>query len=123
MKERDDPLFRAGLQHRVTGLPVVGEKTLHRGMELEATDPEVAHQTLHFARAGLALRLFAADPARFRGITLRARSGPVRDTFLEAAHRALGPLLKLHPAMPRDALLGGLDFAQTLATGTLTTSE
>ena len=76
-----------------------------------------------WARAGLALRLFAADPARFRGITLRARAGPVRDTFLEAAHRTLGPLLKLHPAMPRDALLGGLDFAQTLATGTLTTSE
>lgn len=75
-----------------------------------------------WARACLALKLLAADPLRFRGLTLRARSGPVRDIFLEGIHRNLGPIRKLHPAMSRDALLGGLDFAQTLATGTLTTS-
>lgn len=75
-----------------------------------------------WARASLALRLLATDPQRFRGLVLRARSGPVRDIFLEGLERALGPLQKLHPAMSRDALLGGLDFAQTLATGQLTTS-
>ncbi len=75
-----------------------------------------------WARACLALQLLAADPAPFRGLTLRARSGPVRDTFLEGLQRALGPIQKLHPAMSRDALLGGLDFAKTLATGKIATS-
>ncbi len=75
-----------------------------------------------WARASLALNLLGADPKTFRGMTIRARSGPVRDIFLEGVTRVLGPSQKLHPAMSRDALLGGLDFAQTLATGVLSTS-
>jgi magnesium chelatase subunit D len=67
----------------------------------------------------LALDLLAADPARLRGLTLRARSGPVRDTFLAAMDRLPQPLTRLHPAMPRDALLGGLDVTETLATSRL----
>lgn len=76
-----------------------------------------------WARAGLALNLLSANLKSFRGLTLRARAGPVRDIFLEGVHRALAPVQKLHPAMSRDALLGGLDFAQTLATGNLSTSS
>jgi len=76
-----------------------------------------------WARASLALDLLATNPERLKGITVRARSGPVRDVFLEMIERRLGPVQKLHPAMSRDALIGGLDFAQTLATGTLTKSE
>lgn len=76
-----------------------------------------------WARASLALTLLSAAPAQLRGMTVRARSGPVRDIFLEGVTRLLGPVQKLHPAMSRDALLGGLDFAQTLATGVLTTSQ
>ncbi|MEM9425275.1 MAG: magnesium chelatase subunit D [Pseudomonadota bacterium] len=75
-----------------------------------------------WARACLALKLLAAEPTRLRGLTLRARSGPVRDMYLDGLHRLLGPIRKLHPAMSRDALLGGLDFTQTLATGKLTAS-
>ncbi|MDJ0641033.1 MAG: magnesium chelatase subunit D [Paracoccaceae bacterium] len=71
-------------------------------------------------RACLALNLLAADPERLRGLTLRARAGPVRDTFLNAFGHLPQPLQKLHPAMPRDALLGGLDLSDTLATGQLT---
>ena len=75
-----------------------------------------------WANAGRALALLAADPYRLKGMTIRARSGPVRDTYLEAVRKRLGALRKLHPAMSRDALLGGLDFARTLATGQLTRS-
>ena len=75
-----------------------------------------------WARACLALDLLASDPTRLRGLTLRSRSGPVRDIYLEALAKRLGPLRKIHPAMPRDALVGGLDFATTLATGQLTRS-
>ncbi|MCG6882131.1 MAG: magnesium chelatase ATPase subunit D, partial [Silicimonas sp.] len=76
-----------------------------------------------WAQACLALNLLATDPAGLRGLTLRARSGPVRDTYLDALRHLPGPVRKLHPAMPRDALLGGLDVTQTLATGKLATSE
>ncbi len=76
-----------------------------------------------WARATLALTLLANDPTRLRGMVIRARSGPVRDVFVEAIVKHLGPVRKLHPAMSRDALLGGLDFAQTLATGQLTRSS
>lgn len=76
-----------------------------------------------WGRASRALHLLAADPSQLRGMTVRARSGPVRDIFLEAVSRCLDVPQKLHPAMSRDALLGGLDFAQTLASGELTFSN
>ncbi|MEO1537546.1 MAG: magnesium chelatase subunit D [Pseudomonadota bacterium] len=77
----------------------------------------------NWARAGLALQLLSNDPNRLRGMVVRARSGPVRDIFLEGVERCLGPTRKIHPSMSRDALLGGIDFAQTLATGVLSKSE
>lgn len=75
-----------------------------------------------WARACLALKLLAANPTRFRGLTVRARCGPVRDMYLDGLHRFLGPVQKLHPAMSHDALVGGLDFTRTLATGKMTMS-
>lgn len=70
-------------------------------------------------RACLALRLLSIDPQGLRGMVIRARSGPVREALVSALSCLKPPLLKLHPAMPRDALLGGLDLSQTLALGHL----
>ncbi len=72
---------------------------------------------LAWERACCALDLLAANPKRLRGMTVRARSGPVRDVFLEALTKRFGTIQKIHPAISRDALLGGLDFTETLATG------
>ncbi|MEM6385991.1 MAG: magnesium chelatase subunit D [Pseudomonadota bacterium] len=79
--------------------------------------------TRAWERACLALKLLAESPHRFRGLTLRARVGPVRDTYLDLVNRTFGATQQLHPAMSRDTLLGGLDFAQTLATGQFTLSN
>lgn len=76
-----------------------------------------------WARATLALDLLATAPQRLRGMTVRARNGPVRDTLVAAFDRLPQPLVRLHPAMPRDALLGGLDVTETLAAGRLATRE
>ncbi len=70
-----------------------------------------------WAQVGLALTLFAIDPAGLRGLWLRARTGPVRDRVLAA----LAPLAprKLHPGVSDEALTGGMDLSATLATGAL----
>ncbi len=64
----------------------------------------------------LALRLLAQNHA-LGGLVLRARAGPVREAFLQAAEERLGPITKLHPAMTDETLLGGIDLAATLASG------
>ncbi len=69
-------------------------------------------------KATLALQLLAADPG-LGGIVVRARSGPVRDTFLDAVKCLPGPIKKIHPAMTDDVLFGGLDLSATLAQGEL----
>ncbi|MDX8353185.1 magnesium chelatase subunit D [Cognatiyoonia sp. IB215182] len=66
-------------------------------------------------RATLALQLLAIDPG-LGGITIRARSGPVRDRLLERLDPAAR---KIHPAMGDEALLGGLDLSATLSAGHL----
>jgi len=71
-------------------------------------------------RATLALTLLSIDPAGLGGAVVRARSGPVRDAFLECFGTLPQPLLKLHPAMDDDALFGGIDLTETLSTGNLT---
>ncbi len=63
-------------------------------------------------RAHLALCLAARDPAGLGGVVLRARQGPQRDALLACLP---GDTTRLHPAMEAEALLGGLDLAQTLA--------
>ncbi len=67
-----------------------------------------------FARATTALQLLAIDPFRLGGMVLRARSGPARDGVI-----ALLPddTLRLHPALPTEALEGGVDVATSLAQG------
>jgi magnesium chelatase subunit D len=69
-------------------------------------------------QATLALQLLALDPG-LGGVVIRARSGPVRDAYLEAVKRLPGPLKKVHPAMADDVLFGGLDLPATLAAGSL----
>ncbi len=69
-------------------------------------------------QAVLALRLLAIDPG-LGGITVRARSGPVRDAFVASLTLLDGNLIKLHPAMTDDVLHGGLDLSATLAAGHL----
>ncbi len=66
-------------------------------------------------QATLALQLLAIDP-RLGGVTIRARAGPGRDALL----RRVDPAAKrIHPAIPDEALFGGLDLSATLTTGHL----
>ncbi|SLN32964.1 magnesium chelatase subunit D [Pseudooctadecabacter jejudonensis] len=74
-------------------------------------------------RATLALTLLAIDPTGLGGANIRARTGPVRDAFLEALAVLPSPASKLHPAMDDDSLFGGLDLTRTLQTGTLTQNK
>ncbi len=68
-----------------------------------------------WTQATLALQLLAIDP-RLGGITIRARSGPVRD---ELQKRIDTKAKRIHPAISEEALFGGLDLSATLATGRL----
>lgn len=68
-------------------------------------------------RAIHALSLLAIDPKGLGGMLVRARSGPVRDTFLRGATVLDGPIARLHPSMDDEALFGGLDLTETLTTG------
>ncbi|WP_413785298.1 magnesium chelatase subunit D [Cognatiyoonia sp. IB215446] len=61
------------------------------------------------------MKLLAIDPG-LGGITIRARSGPVRDQLLQRVDPAAR---KIHPAMGDEALLGGLDLSATLSAGHL----
>ncbi|MBV0914130.1 magnesium chelatase subunit D [Anianabacter salinae] len=70
-----------------------------------------------WARARLALALLCVDPVGLTGLWLRARSGPVRDTFLEGLGALPLPRRKLHPGIGDDALFGGVDLAATLSAG------
>lgn len=65
-----------------------------------------------FGRATTALRLLAIDPARLGGLVLRARSGPARDALVDLLP---ADTLRLHPALPAEALEGGVDVASSLA--------
>jgi len=73
--------------------------------------------------ATLAISLLAIDPAGLGGANIRARSGPVRDAFLETLVTLQKPVIKLHPAVDDDTLFGGIDLTQTLQTGRLTTRQ
>ncbi len=66
-------------------------------------------------QACLALELLAAEP-RLGGIWLRARCGPVRDTFLAALPTAAR---KIHPHITDEQLFGGIDLSATLATSSV----
>ncbi len=72
--------------------------------------------------AGLAFRLLCIDPVGLGGIVLRARSGPVRDAYLEGVGQFDGGTLRLHPSMTHEALFGGMDLAATLSSGGIVTT-
>ncbi|MGX0976704.1 magnesium chelatase subunit D [Roseovarius sp. MBR-51] len=72
-----------------------------------------------WARALRALTLLAIDPERLRGLTLRARAGPVRQAFEMALARLPGPARRIHPDLTDTQLFGGADIAATLAAGCL----
>ncbi|MFM9852925.1 MAG: magnesium chelatase subunit D [Sphingomonadaceae bacterium] len=70
--------------------------------------------------AVLIAQLFAADPAGFGGIVVRAGAGPVRDIWLAHLRSCLPPgmtVRKMPIGIADDRLLGGLDLTATLASG------
>ncbi|MGC9268919.1 magnesium chelatase subunit D [Acidiphilium sp.] len=70
--------------------------------------------------AALAACLFAIDPIGLGGIVLRSRIGPARDAFmaqLRALLPATTPIRRLPAHITDDRLLGGLDLALTLRSG------
>lgn len=91
--------------------PVAPDSAAPDGSETE--DPMAAA----WARAQLALRLLAIDPVGLGGLHLRARSGPVRDSFLDGMTQFALPRRRLHPAAGDEALFGGVDLAATLSAG------
>jgi magnesium chelatase subunit D len=66
-----------------------------------------------------ALTLLAVDPAGLRGMVLRARVGPVRQTFEQTFERLPGLQRRIHPELSDTQLFGGPDIAATLAEGRL----
>jgi magnesium chelatase subunit D len=64
--------------------------------------------------------LVAVDPHGLGGVVLRGMPGPTRDAFLEtvyALQHADAPAMRVPVNVGHDRLLGGLDFAATMATG------
>lgn len=66
---------------------------------------------------GRALAALAVDPRGLGGLVLRARAGPARDAVEAALARLPGPARRIHPAIPDEALFGGLDVTASLAAG------
>jgi magnesium chelatase subunit D len=70
--------------------------------------------------AGLAACLFAIDPVGLGGMVIRSRIGPARDGFLSRLRGLLPsatPVRRLPTHITDDRLLGGLDLAGTLSSG------
>ncbi len=70
--------------------------------------------------ATLAALLFAVDPAGLGGVVLRGMPGPARDDWLSVLRRLLPeatPWRKVPLNVGDDRLLGGMDFAATVASG------
>ncbi len=68
-------------------------------------------------QALLARDLLAIDPEGLRGLTLRARMGPVRQAYQDALRGFPLPLRRLHPDIGDDQLFGGVNVSDTLAQG------
>lgn len=69
------------------------------------------------------MAVLAVDPTGLGGLWLRARSGPLRDRFIEE-YRTLNPhARRIHPGIDDTALLGGIDLSGTLASGRLVQSK
>ncbi|MFK7939254.1 MAG: magnesium chelatase subunit D [Roseovarius sp.] len=66
-----------------------------------------------------ALSVLAVDPGGLKGLTVRARAGPVRQAFEALITQVPGPQNRIHPNLGDAELYGGLDVSATLATQTL----
>jgi magnesium chelatase subunit D len=70
--------------------------------------------------SALAALLLAEDPEGLGGIVLKARAGPMRDSWLLALAEAFPPgtpIRRMPVGIPDERLLGGLDLAATLSAG------
>ncbi|MEQ9672851.1 MAG: magnesium chelatase ATPase subunit D, partial [Roseovarius indicus] len=70
-----------------------------------------------WSRALTALTLLAIDPAGLKGLTIRARPGPARQTLEDALKILSVPLRRIHPGLSDTQLFGGLNVAASLAEG------
>ena len=68
-----------------------------------------------WARAMRALAALAVDPNGLKGLCLRARAGPVRQSFETAMARIGGAQRRIHPDLSDTQLFGGLDVSASLA--------
>ncbi|MCH5374083.1 MAG: VWA domain-containing protein, partial [Planctomycetes bacterium] len=68
-------------------------------------------------RAVRALTALAVDPAGLKGITVRARVGPVRATFESMISQLPGTVRRIPPGISDTQLFGGLNLAASLAEG------
>jgi len=69
--------------------------------------------------AQFALIALQMDPAGFCGVWMRAGHGPVRDAWLEQLHATGCRVCKIPAQVDDDRLLGGIDLARTLRTGSV----
>ncbi|MEM9872755.1 MAG: magnesium chelatase subunit D [Pseudomonadota bacterium] len=72
--------------------------------------------------AAAALDILAADPGALGGAVLRMRAGPDRDKVV-AAFEPKQPIRKLPISISDEQLLGGVDLAATLSSGTVVHSS
>lgn len=76
-----------------------------------------------WARALRAMAALAVDPGALKGLTLRARAGPVRQTAEAALSGLPGPRRRIHPGLTDTQLFGGLNIATSLTEGRLVRDE
>lgn len=79
-----------------------------------------ARRAATFSEAELAGILLAVDPQGLRGVVLRVGPGPLRDEWLAGFRRLAGTARtwrKIPAGISTERLIGGLDFAASLAAG------
>jgi magnesium chelatase subunit D len=79
----------------------------------------IAEAPQPWARALRAMAALAVDPGTLKGLTLRARAGPVRQTAEIALSKFPGPQRRIHPGLTDTDLFGGLNISASLAEGRL----
>lgn len=95
----------------------VAEETTNEMMDVGAREALFGRAADVWQMAMQIARVFASDPVGCGGIWVQARSGPVRDAFLDAVKTAADPAQpwrRVPPSITDDRLIGGLDLAATL---------
>src|SRR6056297_1977663 len=72
-----------------------------------------------WVRAMRAMAALAVDPGALKGLTLRARAGPVRQTAEAALSKLPGRQQRIHPGLTDTQLFGGLNISASLSDGRL----